>query len=428
MPNNRDLALAIIHQVFGGESKKTWPYEYKKSYIREINADNALKRGEFPQAAIDGSEDKIIPLIEAYDRNYETLLKYQKAYELLGTKNIGLYHLREITERGKARILTKNKAKNYDFIQGADWQITSCSFENNKAVITVSKHAFQPFQIRLSKFDFSDGSVWHSIEETAERKSPTGEKLLEVRATLTEEKRWILTVKIDLDEALLEIGNDISQADEDGNRITPEIRESDRRHALAIVAEYFELEQGDKEVLIETLDDQHPVINKNTETKLHTVQDKVMLIVRISGKYHAENPDEKLLNEDADITLPNQKLSEIMKDAAQFYDGKGTFEGFFEAYPGHKTDEGKYTHEFNTHTELYGARAYALIISPIKIPSKNEKKGYMKGKMIESIGYHMDMERGEVEVRNGSYSESAQKDFINRIIQIDKQARARKRH
>jgi hypothetical protein len=81
----------------------------------------------------------------------------------------------------------------------------------------------------------------------------------------------------------------------------------------------------------------------------------------------------------------------------------------------------------NSNAEIFIVRAYAFIVRPIKDFEKSKFEGAMKDKVIDYITYLIDMHRGEVEIRTGNYSERAQRTFLNRIIQIDREARTKRR-
>ncbi|GHV84991.1 hypothetical protein AGMMS50230_05990 [Spirochaetia bacterium] len=422
--NTQKIAGELFHRVFTEISRTTWPLEYRKTYIKDLAKQNSLTSRQLSPAILNKTEEDIRTAVEAYDPNYKLFLSYYRIYESLGTKLIGLYHFKNLPDKDRHAILNTNNGRIYDFKPSTEWQVSACSIKGNGVNITLSKLALQPVNANLHRSDFPDDTTWNLIRDTASEVLHTGEELLEVRATITAEKRSIITLSIDLDNSVMEIGNDIFQADKEGNKLTHEENEKDRKSALRVAGEYLKLSSAGTQVLIDALADTSPVIGKKTEEKLHQIQDKDILIVRIMGKYHAENKDEIKLSEDAEISMPNQKLKEIIKSAEEFYNKMGTFEGFFIDYPWHKTDEGTYSQLMNSKADLFSVRAYALIIRPVKDFEKSTFEGSMKDKVIDYITYLIDIQRGEVEIKNGNYSEQAQRTFLDRIVQIDRQARA----
>jgi hypothetical protein len=429
MINNGQIKIAreLFHRVITENGRTSWPKDFRDSYIKDLAKQNSLSSRKLSPAILQKPKDEIQTVIEAYDKNYNLFLSYHRLYESLGTKLIGIYHLNGIPIKDRQKFLDKQKNISYNFGFNSDWQVSEYKVKGNVVIVTLAKTAFQPINAILKRLNFNDDTVWNTIKETATKVLHTGENLLEVRATITAERRSIVTLSIDLKNNIIEIGNDLFQSDQEGNRITNEVRDNDRKSSLRILGEYLEISQAGTQELIGSLSDTSPVVTQKTEEKLHGIQDEAILIVRVMSKYHVKNIDEDRLSENAEISMPKQKLSEIMKSAGEFYDKNGTFEGFFVEHPEHNTDEATYTQQLSsTDADIFIAKAYALIVRGAQDFEKNYFEGAMKGKVIEYITYYLDMHRGEVEIKNGNYSEQAQRTFLDRIVQIDQQTRAKR--
>jgi hypothetical protein len=427
--NGKSLKIAreLLHRVITENGRTSWQKDFRDSYIKDLAKQNALSSRKLSPAIFQKSKEEIQTTIEAYDKNYKLFLSYYRLYESLGTKLIGIYHLNDIPVKDRQKFLDQQKIMSYNFGINKDWQVSEYIIKDNIAKVTLAKTAFQPINATLKRSNFDDDVIWIAIKETATKVLHTGENLLEVRATITAERRSIVTISIDLKQNVIEIGNDLFQSDQEGNRITNEARDNDRKSVLRVLGEYLEISQAGTQELIGTLSDTNPVVSRKTEEELHGTQDEAILVVRVMSKYHVKNIDEDRLSEDAEISMPNQKLHDIMKSAGVFYDMNGTFEGFFSEHPEHKTDEATYTQQLtSTGADIFIAKAYALIVRNAHDFEKSPFEGAMKGKVIDYITYYLDMHRGEVEIKNGNYSEQAQRTFLDRIVQIDRQTRTKR--
>jgi hypothetical protein len=427
--NGQSLRIAreLFHRVITENGRTSWPKDFRDSYIKDLAKQHSLSSRKLSPAILQKPKDEIQTAIEAYDKDYKLFLSYYRLYESLGTKLIGIYHLNNISIKDKQKFFDQQKSLSYNFGFNNDWQVSEYKIKGDVATVTLAKTAFQPINAILKRLNFDDDTVWNAIKETATKVLHTGENLLEVRATITAERRSIVTLSINFKNNTIEIGNDLFQSDQEGNRITNEVRDNDRKSALRVLGEYLEISQAGTQELIGALSDTSPVVTKKTEEKLHGIQDEEILIVRVMGKYDIKNIDEDRLSEIAEISMPKQKLSEIMKNAGDFYDKNGTFEGFFVEHPEHNTDEATYTQQLaSTDADIFIAKAYALIVRNANDFEKAPFEESMKGKVIDYITYFLDMHRGEVEIKNGNYSEQAQRTFLDRIVQIDQQAKTKR--
>ena len=421
------LARELFHRVITETGRTSWPKDYKDSYIRDIAKQNSLTSRQLSPAILQKSKEEIQTTIENYDKNYQLFLSYYRLYESLGTKLIGIYHLNTIPKNDRQNFFNKDKELSYNFGFNENWQVIEYIIKNEIAKATLAKTSFQPVNATLKRSNFDNDTIWDAIKEAATKVLHTGENLLEVRATIVAERRSIITLTVDLNNYILEIGNDLFQSDQEGNRITNEVRDKDRKTALRVIGEYLDISQAGTQALIGTLSDIQPVAGKITEETLNGTQDEDLLIVRIMSKFHAKNIYEDRLSEDAEISMPNQKLLEIMKNAGKFYDEHGTFEGFLAEHPEHRTNEATYTQQLSsTGADIFIVKAYALTIRSTQDFEKSPFTGAMKDKVIDYITYQIDIHRGEVEIKNGNFSEQAQRTFLDRIIQIDQQTRIRR--
>ena len=421
-----DIARELFHRVITENGRTSWSMDFKNSYIRNLAIQNSLSPRKLSPTILQKPKNEIQATIENYDPEYKLFLSYHRLYESFGTKLIGMYHLKGISQEEKRKFLNPEKTMSYNFGFNEEWQVYEYLIKNGIAKVTLAKTAYQPINATLKKINFDDITVWDTIKKAAMKILHTGENLLEIRATITAEKRSIITLSVDLKTNIIEIGNDLFQADQDGNKITHQIRDSDRKSALRVLSEYLEITQASTEGLISSLSNVNPVVTQKTEKELHRMHDEVMLIVRVMAEYYVRNIDEDRLSEYVEVSMENQKLSEIKKSAEKFYDENETFEGFFEEYPEHKTDEGTYTQKLSsTDADISNTKAFVLIVRNAYDFEKHTFEGAMKGKVVDWLTYHFDIYRGEVEIRNGIYSEYAQRTFLDRIVQIDQQAKAK---
>jgi len=421
------VARELFHRVITENGRTSWPKDFKDSYIRDLAVQNSLSPRKLSPIILKKPKNEIQATIENYDAEYKLFLSYYRLYESFGTKLIGMYYLKNVPLEDKRKFLNLQKTMPYNFDSNEVWQVSEYLIKGDVAKVTLAKTAYQPVNTTLKKINFDDVAVWNIIKETAMKILHTGENLLEVRATITAEKRSIITLSVDLKTNIIEIGNDLFQSDQEGNKITNEVRDNDRRSALRVLGEYLEISQAGMEGLIDSLYDTSPVVTKKTEKELQGLHDEGMLIVRVMTKYYVKNIDEDRLSEHAEISMPNQKLHEIKKNAEIFYDKNKTFEGFFVDHPGHKTDEGTYTQQLSsTGADIFDTKAFVLIVRNAHDFEKSTFEGAMKGKVIDWLTYYLDIHRGEVEIKNGIYSEYAQRTFLDRIVQIDQQAKAKR--
>jgi hypothetical protein len=209
---------------------------------------------------------------------------------------------------------------------------------------------------------------------------------------MTAEKRSIVTVQVDLEGNILEVGSDVFQATEDGKKLTDEQVRSDRLAALQVVDEYFALSRSGRHSLVAATEDTTPIIRPSTNEGLDKINDQELLIVRTMERCRAENEDEQKLTEDTEINLPNQELSDIVSNAAEFYDTHGTFEGFFEDHPEHQTEDAKHIRELrDSGAPITRAKAYAICIRNAEPYEESKHTQELAGKLIDYVGFDIDI-------------------------------------
>ena len=418
-----EVAKELQRLVFQKGSQVSWTTDYKKEYIKSLIHQHGLKTSQLPQSIVQKPVEEIIAAIEPYDPELKFFLHFYQQYEEFGTKQFGLYHLDPLSKENKTKILRTIAKKGYDLTSADGWAVVSCRVEHGSAFLTLSKLAVQPIRATLKRSDFNE-EVWINIRETAQTRYPGSEKLLEVKATITAEKRTIVTIKLDLEDQILEIGADVFQSDTEGKRLSQVQIKADCKSALRVAAEHLGIGESGASGLIGSLDDTLPVIRKETVSELDNTNDESLLIIRTMEKFHEENIEELKLTEDAELSYPNQEIRDIMKAAGQHYDQHGSFAGFFVDNPAYKTDEAQLTRQVrDMDAPLLQIKAYAICSRQLKDGEASTFKGYMKGKKIDFVNFHMNVLGGEVEIKNGQYSERPQRIFLDRIIQLDRQTR-----
>ena len=412
----------LFRQVFATSGKYTWPADLKKAYLYELRTIKQLNTRQLPESLHNRPIDEIVDRIKLIDDDFKIFNEYQQRYERYGKKLVDIFRFEKFTSDEIERITTKLKEKRYDFSGHDNWSPVSVRREPNKVIIALAKTANHIARTKLIPSDLNP-DTWKEIESKAKEKLNTGDRLLDVNVKIIGPKRTVITVEILLDKRVVEVSRDNFAVDLRGERITGTQNEKEERYkAVTKVADILGLKESKEKFIKSSETDSKKIINKNVFDKFHNMNKDNFMVTHIRERYLRNDEITVEHSEDVTSDLRKQKLNEIIRKTAAFYDKNGHLTGFFEEHPEHNSTNAAIIGFMKKDPKAVRVayRSFAIIVRDIK-PHEKQTGNYsrhMRHKKIDYVQYDFNRDEGSIEITNQSFSTEAHETIIQQILDL----------
>ncbi len=409
-----DEMIRVVERAFFSSSTG-WPQTLRKRYISFLINKNQLSRKELPKKAVDGPRDELLEKILGYDRNLGLFRRFQSLFERYGKKTIAVHRMPKISSNDRSTVQGSALVP-FDVLPRDDAEVVGYSVRDNVVSVTIARTIRRPSIAHLKSTDFNE-ETWKEISNRALSSIPSSDRVIELNAKVSAPRRTITTLRFDFNNEIMEIASDLVREDErQGVLSSTEIRDN-RREAISVFGNHVGLSHSGTSSMIATIETQKPIVKETIQKRLQGINEANLLVIAFERRFEVPNEDVAELSEEIAARLGKQVSSEIKSNGETYFDEHGTFVGFFNDYPKHKTENAHETNRLvREGRDMIYSRAYVLVRRDREPAEKTRKKGHLETSVLDLLSIDIDASTGEVRITNGEYSSFAQRLVLDRLV------------
>jgi len=355
-----------------------------------------------------------------YDKELNFFKKFVERFYLMSPKAIRLLKTPDISETDKKKIQGLRN-KEYKIIgeiseEEADWTIQEVQqIQGKKTRIVVSRPSTRLMKGKIKERDIKK-EIWDNLEtEVKKYFNDVVKSLQDVMVTVTAPYKFQVGIEFDWESDTTEILSDVAEWNEDEGKT--EERQTVRTSALSFLANELNLKNKSS---FSSIDATGEIKDQDLGSKMERQNNADYLVVMRGGSYYLAG-NEKDNEEDVKARLRLFQEYKIIGKAKDHYMGKGTFSGFFEAYP--KFDrkrtkiQGRVLEGINP-LDCHGI--YIKIFDSIEPTDKKYKGTKLENKDVEAVSFEYRYDSGEWIIRTPNYSRRVRDAFIAELNTLSK--------